>query len=53
MTAEVQSKIQKLLYSLSTENYANADRTMKDIIQQKVNARFEDALKEVQGKKNK
>jgi hypothetical protein len=53
MTAEVQGKIQKFLYSLSTENYAAANREMREIIQQKVNTRFADALKTVQGKKNK
>lgn len=53
MTAEVQGKIQKFLYNLSTENYAAADRGMREIIRQKVDERFNNALRQVQGDKNK
>lgn len=53
MTAEVQGQIQKFLYNISTENYAAANREMQTIVKQKIDERFEDALTQIQGDKNK
>jgi hypothetical protein len=47
MNAEVQSKIHKFLYNLSTENYNGANIELKDILKRKVNDRFQAALEQV------
>ena len=40
MTGEMQKQIHKFLYDLSTENYNEADKTIKNIIKSKVDKTF-------------
>jgi hypothetical protein len=42
MTSEVQGPIQRFLYNLSTENYAQAEKEIKNIVEIKVNKTFEE-----------
>lgn len=47
MTSESQSHIQKFLYNLSMENYAEADKDLNAIIKHKVDQRYNEALEKV------
>lgn len=42
MTSEVQGPIQKFLYHLSMEDYANAEKEIKNVVTVKVNKTFEE-----------
>jgi len=48
MNGETQSKIQKLLYNLSTQEYAKAEKGMKDILAEKIKTKFNSAYAEVE-----
>lgn len=47
MSGEVQQHIQKFLFHLSNEDHANADRELKQVIDLKYQARFDDAMEAV------
>jgi hypothetical protein len=48
MTAEVQSHIQKYLYNLSNEDYANATREIEAVVSAKQKERFDTAYAEIE-----
>ena len=54
MTGEVQGRIQKLLFNLSTENFAHAHKELetlvKDRINDKFNAAYQKAAQEAKAK---
>jgi hypothetical protein len=47
MTGEAQSRIQKFLYNLSTENYAEANKQLNQTIKDKIDIRFSEAIEKV------
>ena len=47
MTGETQSQIQKFLFNLSNQDFANADKELKNIVQTKLNDRFKQAFEQV------
>ena len=42
MTSEVQGPIQRFLYNLSVENYAQAEKEIKTVVELKVNKTFQE-----------
>jgi hypothetical protein len=45
MTGEVQKDINKFLYNLSMQDYASANEQLKNLIEKKVNEKFDNAYK--------
>lgn len=42
MTSEVQGPIQKFLYHLSVEDFSNAEKEIKKVVETKVNQAFQE-----------
>lgn len=53
MNGETQAQIQKFIFNLSMEQHADAHKVLKEIVDKKIQARFDTALAQIVKKNNR
>lgn len=53
MNGETQAQIQKFIFNLSNNNYAKANENLKSVINEKINARYQEQLAQLKKKDKK